>query len=79
MNQEQSKQSWYQLEGHLRKHWGQLTNEDYARIDSDLDQFNGVLEERYGGTKKDVRKWADRWYARWTGWYEGYEEAKPTV
>ena len=79
MNQEQFKQSWYQLEGHLRKHWSKLTNDDYARIDGGLDQFNGVFEERYGGTKEDVSKWADRWYARWIGWYEGYEEAKPTA
>jgi uncharacterized protein YjbJ (UPF0337 family) len=76
MNQEQFKQSWYQLEGHLRKQWGKLTNEDYAQIDGDLEKFNGVIEQRYGEMKEEVSKWADRWYAKWIGWYQGYEEAK---
>jgi uncharacterized protein YjbJ (UPF0337 family) len=37
MNHEQFKQSWYQLEGHLKKHWGKLTEEDLVQIDGDLD------------------------------------------
>jgi uncharacterized protein YjbJ (UPF0337 family) len=78
MNQEQFKQSWCQLEGHLKKHWGKLTKDDLARIDGDLETFNSAIEQRYGEMKGEVSKWADRWYARWTGWYEGYEEAKPT-
>jgi uncharacterized protein YjbJ (UPF0337 family) len=77
MNQEQFKQSWYQLEGHLKKRWLKLTHEDLARIDGDLHTFNSAIEQRYGNTKADVSKWADRWYARWIGWYEGYEEETP--
>ena len=76
MNQEQFKQSWGQLEGHLKKHWGKLTNEDFALINGDLQRFNGIVEQRYGTINGDVRKGVDRWYAKWAGWYEGYEEAK---
>lgn len=76
MNQEQFKQSWGQLEGHLKKHWGKLTNEDFALINGDLQRFNGIVEQRYGAINGDVSKGVDRWYAKWAGWYEGYEEAK---
>jgi uncharacterized protein YjbJ (UPF0337 family) len=76
MNQEQFTQSWGQLEGHLRKHWGKLTNEDHALINGDVRKFNGVIEQRYGVINGDVSKGVDRWYAKWAGWYEGYEEAK---
>ena len=78
MNREQFQQSWYQLEGHLKKHWGQLTNEDLLQIGGDLDKFNKAIEQRYGERKEEIRKWADRWYAKWIGWYEGYEEEKPS-
>lgn len=54
MNGEQFKQSWGQLQGHLK---------------------NGVIEQRYGAISRDMSKGADRWYAKWAGWYEGYEEA----
>jgi len=77
MNQEQFKGSWDQLKGALKKQWGNLTEDDLLQIEGDQDKFHGTIQERYGDTKEEVRKWADRWYARWVGWYEGYEEPKP--
>ncbi len=46
MNTEQFKQSWGQLEGHLKKHWEKLTDDDLLKIEGDLDQFNGAIEKR---------------------------------
>ena len=76
MNQEQFKQGWDQLKGRLQKQWVNLTDEDILQIAGDQDKFNGVLDLRYRDRKLEVSKWADRWYAKWAGWYEGYEEAK---
>lgn len=78
MNQEQFKESWGQLKGALKRQWGELTDEDLLQIAGDQGKFNGAIQKRYGEKKGDVSKWADRWYAKWSGWYEGYEEAKPT-
>lgn len=77
MNQEQFKDSWGQLKGALQKQWGELTDDDLLQIAGDQDKFNGAIQQRYGEMKGEVGKWADRWYAKWSGWYEGYEEAKP--
>ena len=77
MNQEQFKGSWDQLKGSLKKHWGILTDDDLLQIGGDLEKFNGTIQIRYGQMKGEVSKWADRWYAKWSGWYEGYEESKP--
>ena len=80
MNQEQFKASWDQFEGHLKKHWGKLTDDDLLQIEGDLDKFNGVIEKHYGEIKGEVSKWADLWYARWIGSYiEYYAEWKPLV
>ena len=80
MNHEQFKQSWGQLEGHLKKHWEKLTDDDLLQIEGDLDKFNGAIETRYGEMKEEVSRWADLWYARWTGSYVAYyAKWKPAV
>ena len=56
MNTEQFKQSWGQLEGHLKKHWGKLTDDDLLQIEGDLDKFDGAIEKRYGEMKGEVSK-----------------------
>ena len=79
MNQEQFQQSWYQLKGYLKKHWAEVTDEDIVEIEGDQIKFHAALEKRYGEKGEDVRNWADRWYARWTGQYIGYKEVKVAV
>lgn len=80
MNNEQFKQSWSQLQGYLQKRWKKLTNDDLLQIEGDLDKFNGAIETRYGEMKGEVSRWADLWYARWTGSYvEYYAKWKPAV
>jgi uncharacterized protein YjbJ (UPF0337 family) len=76
MKQEQFQQSWYQLKGPLKNHWGKLTDEDIALIAGDQSKFHVAVETRYGDMGQEVGKWADRWYAKWTGQYIGYEEVK---
>lgn len=77
MNQEQFKGSWDHLKAALKKQWGTLTDDDLLQIEGDRNKFNGAIEKRYGEMKGEVTKWADRWYAKWSGWYEGHEESKP--
>ena len=79
MNPEQFNQSWYQLKGYLKNHWGKLTDEDIALIAGDQGKFHVAIEKRYGEMGREVGKWADRWYAKWTGQYIGYEEVKVAV
>ena len=79
MNHEQFSQFWAQLQQPLKGQWAKLTDEDLLHIGGDLYKFNATLDSRYGKIKGEIVKWANRRYARWTGWYEGYEEAKPTA
>jgi uncharacterized protein YjbJ (UPF0337 family) len=78
MNQEQFKGSWAQLKGALKKDWVKLTDDDLVRIEGDQQKFNLMIETRYGPGNEEVSEWADRWYARWIGWYEGYKELQMT-
>lgn len=79
MNREQFSQFWGQLQQPLKGQWGKLTDEDLLQIGGDVGKFDSTVAARYGEMKDEVIKWANRRYARWTGWYEGYEEEKPTA
>jgi uncharacterized protein YjbJ (UPF0337 family) len=76
INQEQFRQSWSELKGALKTKWIKITDDDLREIDGDQMKFQTAIQARYGATNQEVSKWADRWYARWAGWYQGYEEAK---
>lgn len=77
MNQEQFQRFWGQLKNPLKSQWGKLTADDLLQIEGNLVKFNSAIETRYGEMKGEVSKWANRRYAHWTGWYEGYEDSKP--
>lgn len=76
MNEVQFKDSWKQFKGPLKEQWAKLTDEDLLTIDGDQEKFHSALQGRYGATKDEVIRWMNRRYAKWSGWYEGYEEAK---
>ena len=77
MNQTQFQSFWEQLKAPLKNQWEQFTNEDLVQIQGDLATFNSKVDTRYSEKKDEVKKWANRRYAHWTGWYEGYEDRKP--
>jgi uncharacterized protein YjbJ (UPF0337 family) len=78
MNQDQFKDSWDQFKGVLKKDWVKISDDDLLRIGGNQNTFHAVIEARYSSMKGEVSKYADRWYARWSGWYEGYQELTTT-
>ena len=78
MNEVQFRESWGQFKGALKQQWGQLTDAYILQICGDQNKFNTAIQSRYGERMGEVTKWVDRRYAKWTGWYEGYEEVKLT-
>ena len=79
MNQEQFGQFWKQLRGPLKTQWGKFTDEDLQQIEGNLATFDRTTETRYGEKKGEVSTWANRRYAHWTGWYQGYDDPKKSV
>ena len=77
MNSQQFKECWDQCKGLLQKHWLNFSDEDLREVGGSQEKFQTLALARYGDRKDEVVKWADRWYAKWTGWYERYEETKP--
>jgi uncharacterized protein YjbJ (UPF0337 family) len=51
------------LEPHrkIKQKWGQLTDDDLAKIDGRRDELEGKIQQRYGLAKDLVRKDVDDW------------------
>lgn len=56
MNWDQVEGNWKQFVGKVRAQWGDLTDDDLARAKGSREQFEGVIQERYGDTKEQVRE-----------------------
>ena len=63
MNAEQLKGKWTHFKGDLKQKWGKFTDDDLKQIEGNYDKFVGKVQERYGGKKVELMKWADAWHA----------------
>ena len=59
MNWEQVKGNWNQLKGDLKAKWGELTDDDLARIGGEKDKLVGIIQEKYGISKEEAERQVD--------------------
>lgn len=64
MNSDILKGKWNQLKGNLKQQWGDLTDNDIARIEGNYDEFVGVLQERYGYSRDRAQREVDDYLNR---------------
>jgi uncharacterized protein YjbJ (UPF0337 family) len=53
--------NWKQMKGKIKEKWGNLTDDDLDKIAGRRDQLEGIIQERYGVAKDQVRQDIDRW------------------
>lgn len=44
--------NWKQLKGQVKEWWGDLTDDDLAKIEGKRDRLVGSIQERYGYTRE---------------------------
>ena len=59
MNADVFRGKWKQLRGRAKQAWGDLTDDDLAKIDGSYDRFVGVLQEKYGYGKEEAQRKID--------------------
>jgi uncharacterized protein YjbJ (UPF0337 family) len=52
MNSDVFAGKWKQVQGNMKEWWGQLTDDDLAKIKGNRDKLLGAIQERYGYTKE---------------------------
>jgi uncharacterized protein YjbJ (UPF0337 family) len=53
--------NWKQFKGKVKEKWGNLTDDDLDKVAGRRDQLEGIIQERYGVAKDQVRQDIDRW------------------
>ena len=53
--------NWKQFKGKVKQKWGDLTDDDLDKVAGRRDQLEGLIQERYGLAKDQVRQDVDRW------------------
>jgi len=64
MNKLQIKGEWNDLKGRAKSAWGELTDDDLAKIDGDRDRLVGAIQKRAGVAKEEAERQVDDWIAR---------------
>ncbi|MBS2040249.1 CsbD family protein [bacterium] len=62
MNWDIVKGKWAQLKGEARKQWGNLTDDDWDRLNGDREKLSGKLQESYGWAKQDAETKIDEFF-----------------
>ena len=61
VNQDILEGKWHELKGLVRQQWGKLTDDDVERMSGKMEEFSGVLQQRYGYDKAQADKAIDDW------------------
>lgn len=52
---------WHELNGRVRGQWGQLTDDDVAKLTGKQEELAGLLQQRYGYGKAQAQTEIDKW------------------
>ena len=61
MNWDRVEETAKQFKGRIKEKWGNLTDDDLDRVAGRRDQLEGLIQERYGIAKDQVRKDINAW------------------
>ena len=61
MNWDEIQGRWKQFKGEAQKKWGELKDDELDQAAGNREKLEGLIQERYGKTKEEVRKEVDEW------------------
>jgi uncharacterized protein YjbJ (UPF0337 family) len=61
MNWDRIEGNWKQFSGKVKEKWGQLTDDDLAKVNGNREQLEGILQQRYGYAKDKAKAEIDQW------------------
>ena len=60
MNWDRIEGDWKQFIGKVKQKWGQLTDDDLAKVNGKREQLEGILQQRYGYAKDRAKTEIDQ-------------------
>lgn len=56
MNEDTMKGGWTQMKGKLRQAWGDLTDDDLAKLKGEREELVGFLQKKYGESREAIEE-----------------------
>ena len=60
MNWDQISGNWKQMKGQIREQWGELTDDELEMVQGRRDQFEGLLQKKFGFAKEEAKRQIDQ-------------------
>ena len=54
------KGQWDQLKGQVRERWGEITDNDFSRVQGNTDQLIGLIEQKTGTARREIEAFLDQ-------------------
>lgn len=67
MNKDTIKGQFDQFIGAAKAQWGKLTDDDFLKVEGDLQKLKGAIQERYGLTQDAAAEEIAKWEAKRAG------------
>ena len=64
MNWDRIEGDWKQIAGKAKQQWGKLTDDDFMKLKGKREELEGVLQNRYGYNKDEMKKEIDTWSSK---------------
>ena len=61
MNWDVVQGNWKQMVGKAKERWGDMTDNDWERMDGRKDQLTRAIQEKYGITRDEANRQIDEW------------------
>ena len=71
MNEDIFAGQWKQMRGELKTWWGRLADDDFDKIGGQKEKLIGVIQERYGYTRRDAEDEIERRFKEYSGKVSG--------
>ncbi len=56
MNKDTLEGQWKQLAGKAKAAWGDLTDDDLAKVKGNAERLAGLIQEKYGRTREEAER-----------------------
>jgi uncharacterized protein YjbJ (UPF0337 family) len=60
MNSDTIEGKWKQMKGKIKEQWGKLTDDDLDKINGRAENWEGVMQEKYGMGKEEAKREFDK-------------------
>jgi uncharacterized protein YjbJ (UPF0337 family) len=61
MNTDEIAGKWKEIKGKARAKWGEITNDDWDRIEGKREQIVGLVQQKYGRAREEAEREVDEW------------------